>query len=282
MLPGVVAAWMKLMTGAKLIIEIATTPEQAYLTSRPEPSLKDRILHLYSDLCLHVSVGLADRCHFLYPDHLRAYPLLRNKPNSVFHDFVPVSTVPEAIEDENETTLLLVGAPWFLKGADLLIRAFLQISPEFPTARLKIIGHFPHDREQLAALANGSNKVEILKARPNPEVLEIMSRAAILVLPSRCEGMGRVLIEAMAAGLPVVGSEVGGIPFMISHGENGFLFPSQNVEALAGILRKLLADPGLRREMGRRGFQRAHQTLNEATYVQRFTAMVTAAFEGRP
>ena len=282
MMPGVIAAILKLLTGARLIIEIATTPEQAYLTSRPLPSWSDRLLHQYSNLCLHFSVGLANRAHFLYPNHLGAYRFLRQTPNSVFHDFVPVSTVPRAQPQDSTLNIVLVGAPWFLKGADILIRAFHQIAPEFPEAKLQILGHFPNDKEELLALTNGSPKIEILRARPNPETLQIISQAAVLVLPSRCEGMGRVLIEAMAAGIPVVGSKVGGIPFMIQHGDNGFLFPCEDVQALADILRRLLTDPGLRRTIGEHGYQRAHQHLNEAVYVEHFTRMVEDAVRGNP
>ena len=65
----------------------------------------------------------------------------------------------------------------------------------------------------------------MLKARPLPEALAVIRNATILVLPSRCEGLGRVLIEGMAAGIPLIGSDVGGIPFMIRDGENGLVFP---------------------------------------------------------
>jgi glycosyltransferase involved in cell wall biosynthesis len=281
MMPGVIAAVLKLLTGAKLIIEIATTPEHAYLKNRTPPSWTDRLLHQYSDLCLHFTIGLADRAHFLYPDHLAAYRLLRGVANSVFHDFVPVSAVAHAKSDSPEVIVLLVGSPWFLKGADILLKAFHKLSPDFPHVKLQLLGYYP-DRDKLQALTNGSPRIEILHARPHPETLEIISAASVLVLPSRCEGMGRVLIEGMAAGIPVVGSDVGGIPFMIRHGENGFLFPSEDVEALSEALRKLLSDPALRHTMGERGYQRAHRELNEEVYAEQFTRMVQNAVRGDP
>jgi glycosyltransferase involved in cell wall biosynthesis len=94
--------------------------------------------------------------------------------------------------------------------------------------------------------------------------------------------MGRVLIEGMAGGVPLIGSDVGGIPSMIDHGKNGFLIPVGDWQALAVRLRELLSDPALRRRMGDCGYDRAHQDLNEQVYVQKFTAMIQATLHGDP
>ena len=280
MTTGIIAGLLKLLTRGKLIIEIATSPQFVYLTDRPRPSWRDRLMHLYSDVCLHLSMLLSNRAHFLYPGQLATYPLLRTMPNSVFHEFVPVSRI-----DRNsgaaaaEPFILMVGAPWYLKGADLLIEAFKRISPDFPSMTLKILGYYP-DRAEMDALIGDAPRIEILTARPNPETLQIISQAAILVLPSRCEGMGRVLIEGMAAGIPLVGSDIGGIPFMIREGENGFLFSGGDSSALEQRLRELLADPDLRRRMADNGYQRAHTQLNEKVYVEQFAKMVGATVNG--
>ena len=281
MTTGVVAGLVKLLTGAKLVIEIATCPELIYLTESPQPSLKNRLLHLYSDSCLQLSMRLADRAHFLFPGQLSAYPSLRGIRNSVFHEFVPLSSVGRRNlnGDAGSRFVLLVGAPWYLKGADLLIRAFQRIAPEFPGLSLKLLGHFP-DRSQMEILIGDSVNIEILKATPHPATLDLISHATILVLPSRCEGMGRVLIEAMAAGVPVLGSDVGGIPFVIRDGECGLTFPKGDAHALEDKLRELLTDAALRHRMGEEGYRQAHARFSEAVYVEEFTRMVNAAIQG--
>jgi glycosyltransferase involved in cell wall biosynthesis len=172
-----------------------------------------------------------------------------------------------------------VGAPWYLKGADLLIAAFRRLSGDSPEVNLKILGYYP-DREQLEALTGGSPRIEILKPRLNPEVLEIISKAEIFALPSRCEGTPRVIIEAMAAGVPVIGSNVGGIPMLIRDGESGFVVPAEDVGALESRLRQLLSDNELRRRMGARGYDLAHTEFGEKALADHFTLMVAEVVKG--
>lgn len=240
---------IKAITGARLVVEVSTSPDRVFLNDRPRPRLVDRLRRLYSDLCLHISLWSCDCVHLLYPAQLDAFPLLRKVPREIFHEFVPVSAVPRH-RGGGDPYILLVGAPWYLKGADLLIAAFRRLAPDFPGVRLKILGHFP-DRAGLEALAAGMERIEIVPAKHYEEALEFISRASVLVLPSRCEGMGRVLLEAMAAGVPVIGSNVGGIPSLVRDGENGFLFLNGDVDALERRLRQLLSDPDLREKMGR-------------------------------
>lgn len=279
MTTGLCSGLLKLLTGAKLVIELVTAPQLVYLTERPHPTLKERLMHLYSDACLHLSMLMADRSHFLFPDQLSMYPLLRKVKNSVFHEFVPVSMIERHQKETSELYVLLIGAPWYLKGADLLVEAFHRLAPDFPHVKLKILGHFP-DGDKLHELIGGAPQIEVLKARPNPEALRVISEAEILVLPSRCEGMGRVLIEGMAAGVPLIGSDVGGIPHMIRDGENGLVFPGGDSHALEARLRELLSNSELRRRMGENGYERAHTELSEKAYVEHFKQMVEAAVKG--
>jgi glycosyltransferase involved in cell wall biosynthesis len=279
MTTGLCAGLLKLLTGAKLIIEIVTAPQLVYLTDRPHPSWTERFMHLYSDACLHVSMLLADRAHFLFPQQLSTYPVLRKVKNSVFHEFVPVSMIEKHREETSELYVLLIGAPWYLKGADILVEAFLRLAPDFPQVKLKILGYFP-DGNKLHELIGGSRQIEVLKARAYPEALCIISGAAIMALPSRCEGLPRVLIEGMAAGVPLVGSDVAGIPFLIRDGENGFVVPGGDSRALEARLRELLSNGEERRRMGDNGYERAHRELSEKVYVTQFARMVEAAVKG--
>jgi glycosyltransferase involved in cell wall biosynthesis len=82
----------------------------------------------------------------------------------------------------------------------------------------------------------------------------------IFVVPSLQESFGVAAVEAAAAGLPVLASNVGGLPEVVVDGETGFLVPPADVEALSGRLSQLIADPALRQRMGQAGctFIKAH------------------------
>ena len=99
-------------------------------------------------------------------------------------------------------------------------------------------------------------QTRILPPSDHGDVPAILSRLDVLVLPSRTtpkwkEQFGRVLIEGMAAGVPLVGSTVGGIPYMVRDGENGFLFPTGDSHALEAQLRHMAASEGRRASAAR-------------------------------
>jgi glycosyltransferase involved in cell wall biosynthesis len=274
---GLMAAVLKLMTGTRLVIEVVGTPQNTYISDSPNPGPVARAQRLYSDICLHLSALIADRFHFLFPKQLDYYPLLRNAKNSVFHEFVPVSMIDrkKSSEEPAEKYVLMVGSPWYLKGADVLVKAFSEVAAEFPDVKLRLLGYFP-GQEGLLELARHAPQTEVLRARPNPETLEIIKRATVMVTPSRTEGLPRVIMEAMSAAIPVIASNVGGIPTLVHDGENGFLIPVGDHHGLALRLRQLLNDEPLRRRMGDSGYLRAHTELNEQTYVEEFARMIEA------
>jgi glycosyltransferase involved in cell wall biosynthesis len=278
MMTGICGAILKLLTGARLIVEIVSVPENCHLVQRPRATWRDRFMQFCSELCLHISLWSCDLAHLLGPRLIASYPWLRKVRTTVFASFVPVSFVSRR-DNPDEQYVLTVGAPWYLKGADLLMAAFRRLAADFPHVKLKVVGYFPN-REALEPLTGGLPQIEILKHRPNSEVLQLMGEATIFALPSRSEGMGCVILEAMAAGLPIVASDVGGIPTLVRDGDNGFLVPSEDVPALELRLRQLLSDRALRERMGARSLERARTEFNEKAYGERFTRMVEEVVRG--
>jgi glycosyltransferase involved in cell wall biosynthesis len=98
---------------------------------------------------------------------------------------------------------------------------------------------------------------------------EMLSSFDIFVLPSRSEGFGRVNLEAMAMGKPVVSTNVGGIPEVVSNGVTGILVEPGNSKALSHAIMRLLNDPPLRESMGREGRKRVEQYFTLHAHVQR-------------
>ncbi len=143
---------------------------------------------------------------------------------------------------------LIVGSVGWLtdiKGHKYLIEAVAKLKQDFPSLHLVIIGSGDrHDALlQQAELAGLRDAVHFLGHRDDVEVC--LAGMDLFVLPSLNEGMGRALVEAMAAGLPVIASRVGGIPAVISHEQTGLLVPPGNADALADAIRRLLDRAGL-------------------------------------
>jgi glycosyltransferase involved in cell wall biosynthesis len=148
---------------------------------------------------------------------------------------------------------LVVGSVGWLtdiKGHEYLIAAVAKLKHDFPTLHLVIVGSGNrHDALlQQAELAGLRDAVHFLGHRDDVEAC--LAGMDLFVLPSLNEGMGRALIEAMAAGLPVIASRVGGIPSVIAHEHTGLLVPPGDAEALAEALRRLLDRPEWAKQLG--------------------------------
>jgi glycosyltransferase involved in cell wall biosynthesis len=144
---------------------------------------------------------------------------------------------------------------WLLpiKGPAYLLNAMTAVWREHPDAELVFVGQgeLENALRAQASFAGCSDRVRFLGWRE--DIPRIMPLFELFVLPSLNEGMGRVLVEAMAAGRPIVASRVGGIPDLVHHGENGLLVPPRDDEALAESISLLLSNPALAARMGARG-----------------------------
>ena len=161
----------------------------------------------------------------------------------------------------------MVGRLSRLKGADLLIRAAALLRPNFPRLRVVLIGS---EREagampQLAGELGVSDIVRFAGYRSDAR--RLMHGFDLLVHPSRKEAQSFTILEAMASAKPVVAARVGGIPGTVLDGVTGFLFPAENVPALADAVVKLLEDPEKRRAMGAAGRRRVESHFSEAAMV---------------
>ncbi len=137
-----------------------------------------------------------------------------------------------------------------IKGHAYLIAAVAELQRDFPSLHLVIIGSGDrHDALlQQAESAGLRDAVHLLGHRNDVEAC--LAGMDLFVLPSLNEGMGRALIEAMAAGLPVIASRVGGIPAVINHERTGLLVPPGDARALAEALRRVLDRPEWASQLG--------------------------------
>lgn len=146
-------------------------------------------------------------------------------------------------------------------GPEFLIRALPMIVQKHPKVRVLIVGggSLEPDLRQLASRLGVSDKVDFVGPVPHSEVPHYLRLTDILVMPSiyHSETLGVVAIEAMAMGIPVVASRVGGVPEVVGDGTTGFLVPPGAPQEISKAVLNLIEDPALRKQMGENGARRA-------------------------
>lgn len=176
----------------------------------------------------------------------------------VIHNAVDVASAARATPADGEPVIVSVGRLKYPKDTETLLEAARRVRG---TWRLDVVGDGP-ERASLEAAAAGN--VRFLGERH--DVPSLLAAASIFVLSSRSEGFPISVLEAMAAGLPVVASDVGGVSEQVEHGVTGLLVPRGDAVALASALQGLIDDPELRRRMGEAGHARAARLFDLAPF----------------
>jgi glycosyltransferase involved in cell wall biosynthesis len=155
----------------------------------------------------------------------------------------------------NSPIIIQVGRFYKEKGHETSMKAMLIIRKYYPKARLLLVGDGPlrsfieNEIKRLDLIDN----IELLGIRE--DIPELLLKADIFWMPSEWEGLPIACLEAMASGLPVIASAVGGLPEIIVDGETGYLIPKGEYKQLAEYTIRLLSDFSLRKKMGLRGRQ---------------------------
>lgn len=189
------------------------------------------------------------------------------------YDDVSVSDM-RAIMGYSKSDLIIttVGHAVPVKGWDILLSSFGDIAREKPKARLLFVGSINSSHEITFAKSlqdrvkqNGlSDRVRFLGQRD--DIARILAISDVFVLPSRSEGQPGALVEAMASGLPCVGTCVGGVPEVIANGHDGFLVGRENVGAMTQAITRLLENKSLRKTLGENAKETAKRfDLTEST-----------------
>jgi glycosyltransferase involved in cell wall biosynthesis len=157
-----------------------------------------------------------------------------------------------------------------------LVRATAIAARQIPSLQVEVAGAGSclEDLKHLAASLSIANRITFLgEVR---DVTSVLARARMFVLPSRSEGIPLTTLEAMACGLPVVATRVGGLPEVVDHGVTGLLVPPGDPAALAEAVARLWNDPARRERMGSAGAQRALELFD----IRRMVAQYQALYRG--
>jgi glycosyltransferase involved in cell wall biosynthesis len=164
------------------------------------------------------------------------------------------------------------------KGTDLLMPAWERVAAAAPEAHLVLAGSGTLE-QRLRAEAAALPRVHFLGFRR--DVPQLMKAMHIVVVPSRSEAFGNAAAEAMAAGVPVVATRVGGLPEVVDAGRTGLLVPSESPAALADALIALIADPERRRAFGEAGMARVRERFSLRRVLDEYEALLARMIETR-
>ena len=168
----------------------------------------------------------------------------------------------DVYKDETIFQILSVGYLIERKGFEYLIRAMPLVLEKHKQARLKIVGSGPLEsklKELIYELDLG-DEVEIVNNVSDEELLMIYNSSDLFVLPSivdsqgNTEGLGVVLLEAMACGLPVIGSDVGGIPDIIEDNKTGIMISEKDISGISGAILKLIENENYLEKLSIQGY----------------------------
>lgn len=194
-------------------------------------------------------------------DKLKSQGFFRDSEIAVIPN--PVEKDPEIIEKDYITIdILYVGALSKHKGVDVLIRAFRELGDD--NMRLHIVGRGP-DEDKLKAISGDDEKIIFHGFLEGEELSGMYGKANVTVVPSICyENSPMVVYESFAHSTPVIGSNLGGIPELITEGYNGFLFEPGDKDELKGVLKRLVEDPSILKEFEKNAYESAKKyTIKE-------------------
>lgn len=273
------------LTGRPVVLTLHVRPPDDPLRSRE--GLRRRLLVAAANRWAHRALAVSGSVR----DAWAAVGLARDRI-SVVHNGVEVEGTgagPEAAESIRRELRLPGDAPLVVtvsvlrrgKGLDVLLESVPAVLAEHPGARFAVVGDGP-DRRRLEERAAAARLGEaVVWAGFRRDVPAFLAAADLLVLPSRDDAFPTVLLEALAAGVPVVASRAGGVPEIVEDGRTGLLVPPGEAGALARAVSALLADPAARRALGRAGRRRAEERFSIGTWLARLEAVYGEVL-GRP
>jgi N-acetyl-alpha-D-glucosaminyl L-malate synthase BshA len=215
-------------------------------------------------------LGEATRRHFALPEAFA----IEVVPNFVdVARFSPGAAPTPAVPDVPHVPLLAHVSNFRpLKRAEDVVRVFARVRAAGP-ARLRLVGDGPARASALALAASLGVAADVEWLGEREDLPGLLAGAAAFLLPSASESFGLAALEALACGVPVVASNVGGLPEVVADGEVGFLHDPGDVEAMAASVGRLVSDPALRARLGAAARARAETRFPVEPAVDRYEAI---------
>ncbi len=291
-LTGLIGVWLRSPLRAPLLVQ-----NHSYIFGnavwRAEHPLRNRLLQMIGEYVLrradmYRSVNRKERDNYVAsggsPERAVALPL-GTATQSFAQPADPAALA--ALKAQlgllpDQPVVLWVGYPVGFKRVPLLLRVFKQVAEQMPEARLVLIGDMSQSPDDLPALARDAGiaeRVILHGAVQHADLPLYYALGSVYVHSSAYEGMGRVLAEASAAGLPLVAMNVTAVDELIEDGVNGYLVPDGDIEAMAARIVALLRDPAQARQLGATAQRLAFERYAADRYAESWVAVWRRAVE---
>jgi len=214
----------------------------------------------------YVAISEKIKCHWVEKGlNPKKIDVIYNVCQSSDDDALPDNDIPSMSEYDGYK-IIFVGRLIECKGIPFLVKGFEQILNNNINARLFLVGCGEEENKLKEYISELKIKQHVVffDYKTNPQAF--IRKADLLVLPSSEEGFGRVLLEAMDVGTPVIGTRIGGIPEIIEHGTNGLLVDYGDIEALKKSIIEILEDKLLRKKL----IQGGYETINSKFRVEKY------------
>ena len=269
-----IVSLMVLRTSGWLVLHAHGAGFDSFFSNLPRP-LQERVARVFRRS--HGFVVLSTQWREFYANQLA---LPRERIQIMVNPTDPPDTVPDR-RGHDTVQFLFLGRIDDRKGAFELLDAYHALpATTRASARIVFAGDGRVEELRRRAAAIGSDVV-VHSWLDREERDRLLAASDVLVLPSHHEGVPMAIVEAMAYGLPVIATPVGGIPDVVRHGQEGLLVEVGNRAALTTALARLVAEPALRVSLGREARATA-ESLDAASYGQRLLEFYRAIIAGTP
>jgi glycosyltransferase involved in cell wall biosynthesis/4-amino-4-deoxy-L-arabinose transferase-like glycosyltransferase len=262
-----------LLSGAAARLHVQ---DHSAMFARPVRGLKARVVHTIS----RVVTARANRVRTVSQRGKRGMEEIGISSEAI--DVVPIATDVSVFSNVSHVSsdhprILTIARLFPEKGVDVLLRAFARLKEKTSRAHLTIVGDGP-EKESLVRLAGElklDSVVEFVGSKTPEEIRQYLANVDVYVQPSRFEGWGMAVVEAAAAGVPIVMTDVGLAGEVIRDGESGHVVPVENPERLAEAILQTIQHPEETRQMS----EAARKSVQELPDAQTSTARIRSSLE---
>ena len=262
---SMIAAW--LLRVKYRICWLHTMSEQFYIDVKDEHAAKKIIKQKKRIYALATHVVVLNE--YGKVDAIKNYSIPEGKISKIYNGINPVNITPG--EKKNYKSIRYSGRLDRSKGVDILIRAFAKVYQQDKTVKLEIAGR-GDEENKLKELVKSEqlNECVIFHGYFDhyTKALQFIADAYCLVVPSRIDNFPTVILEAFAAGVPVIASNVGGIPDMVQNETEGLLVEKEKVEGLSIAIQKMIDDCVMRNRMGSHAYKTFEEKFSMEKHVE--------------